>query len=153
LHQQFSINDLSAESLTKKDGLTMGILDNLASLADGGGDKSNLLNAVMGIVTSQKSGGLTGLVQQFSGKGLGDIVNSWVSTGQNLPITAQQVQQGLGANTINQLATKTGIAPEEITSQLTQILPKLVDKLTPNGQVPQGDIVSKGLDILKGMLK
>jgi uncharacterized protein YidB (DUF937 family) len=131
----------------------MGILDNLASLTGGGADKSNLVNAVMGVIGNQKDGGLTGLVQQFAGKGLGDIVNSWVSTGQNLPITAQQIQQGLGANTIKQLASKTGIAPEEISSRLTEILPKLVDKLTPDGQVPQGDIVSKGLDILKGMLK
>jgi uncharacterized protein YidB (DUF937 family) len=130
----------------------MGILDNLTSLA-GGGEKSKLLTAVMGVVTSQQGGGLAGLVQQFSGKGLGDIVNSWVSTGQNLPITPQQVQQGLGANVIKELASKAGIAPEEITTQLTQILPKLVDKLTPNGTVPQGDIASKGLDILKGMLK
>lgn len=130
----------------------MGILDSLASLA-GGGNKSNLLNAVMGVVTSQQGGGLAGLVQQFAGKGLGDIVNSWVSTGQNLPITPQQIQQGLGSNTIKELASKAGIAPEEITSQLTQILPKLVDKLTPEGKVPQGDIASQGLDILKGLMK
>ena len=130
----------------------MGILDSLASLV-GGGDKNNLLNAVMGVVTSQQGGGLTGLVKQFAGNGLGDIVNSWVSTGQNLPITTQQIQQGLGASTIKELASKTGIAPEEITSHLTQILPKLVDKLTPDGKVPQGDIASKGLDILKGLLK
>lgn len=76
-----------------------------------------------------------------------------IVTSQNLPITAQQIQQGLGANTIQQLASKTGIAPEEISSHLTEILPKLIDKLTPNGQVPQGDIVSKRLDVLKGMLK
>ena len=130
----------------------MGILDSLASLA-GRGNKSNLLNAVMGVVTSQQGGGLAGLVQQFAGKGLGDIVNSWVSTGQNLPITPQQIQQGLGSNTIKELASKAGIAPEEITSQLTQILPKLVDKLTPEGKVPQGDIASQGLDILKGLMK
>ncbi len=57
------------------------------------------------------------------------------------------------ASSIQQLASKTGLAPEEISSHHTEILPKLVDKLTPNGQVPQGDIISKGLDILKGMLK
>ncbi len=131
----------------------MGILDSLASLAGGGADKTNLLNAVMGLVTSQQAGGLTGLVQQFEGKGLGDIVKSWVSTGQNLPITAQQVQQVLGSDTIKQIASKAGINPEQVTSHLTEILPKLVDGLTPNGQIPQGDIASKGLDILKGMLK
>lgn len=131
----------------------MGILDNLAKFAGGASNQSNVMNAVMGLVTNQQQGGLGGLVQQFAGKGLGDIVNSWVGTGQNLPITAQQLQQGLGTNTISQLASKAGIAPEELTSQLTQLLPKLVDKLTPEGKVPQGDLASKGLDILKGMLK
>jgi uncharacterized protein YidB (DUF937 family) len=131
----------------------MGILDQLSGLFGGGSNQATLLNTVLGLVTSQQGGGLAGLVQQFAGKGLGDIVNSWVSTGQNLPITPQQIQHGLGADTINQLASKAGIAPDALTSQLTQLLPKLVDRLTPNGQVPQEDIASKGMDILKSLMK
>ncbi|HTY59563.1 MAG TPA: YidB family protein [Bacteroidota bacterium] len=131
----------------------MGILDSLASLAGGTSDKSNLLNAVMGVVANQQGGGLAGLVQQFEGSGLGNIVNSWVGTGQNLPISAQQIQQALGSDTIKQLAAKAGIDPQQVTAHLTDLLPKLVDKLTPDGKIPQGDIASKGLDILKGMLK
>jgi uncharacterized protein YidB (DUF937 family) len=84
---------------------------------------------------------------------LGNIVNSWVGTGQNLPITAQQIQQVLGSNTIKDLAAKAGISTDEVSSHLTQLLPTIVDKLTPNGQIPQGDIMSKGMDLLKGLMK
>jgi uncharacterized protein YidB (DUF937 family) len=131
----------------------MGILDNLESMAAGGSAQGNLLNAVNGLLTSQQGGGLTGLVQQFAGKGLGNIVNSWVGTGQNLPVTAQQIQQVLGSNTIRDLAARAGLSPDEVTSHLSQLLPAIVDKLTPNGQIPQGDIMSKGMDLLKGLMK
>jgi len=131
----------------------MGLLDNIAGQVLGGGAKSDLLNAVMGLVGNQQTGGLGGLVQQFSGKGLGDIVNSWVGTGQNMPITPQQIQQGLGSDTIKQLASKAGLSPDAVTSQLAGLLPNVVDKLTPNGQIPTGDIMSKGMDLLKGIMK
>jgi uncharacterized protein YidB (DUF937 family) len=131
----------------------MGILDDLESMAAGGSAQGNLLNAVTGLLTSQQGGGLTGLVQQFAGKGLGNIVNSWVGTGQNLPVTAQQIQQVLGSNTIRDLAAKAGLSPDEVTSHLSQLLPTIVDRLTPNGQIPQGDIMSKGMDLLKGLMK
>jgi uncharacterized protein YidB (DUF937 family) len=131
----------------------MGILDNLASMAAGGGQQGNLLNAVTGLLTSQQGGGLTGLVEQFAGKGLGNIVNSWVGTGQNLPITAQQIQQVLGSSTIKDLAAKAGLSTDQVSAHLAQLLPTVVDKLTPNGQIPQGDIMSKGMDLLKGLMK
>ena len=76
-----------------------------------------------------------------------------MGTGQNLPITAQQIQQVLGSNTIKDLAAKAGISTDEVSSHLTQLLPTIVDKLTPNGQIPQGDIMSKGMDLLKGLMK
>ena len=132
----------------------MGLLDNLAGQVLGGGSaQSNLLNAVMGLLGNQQTGGLAGMVQQFAGKGLGDIVNSWVSTGQNLPITPQQIHQALGGDTIKQLAAKVGLSPDQVTSHLSDLLPQVVDKLTPNGKIPQGDIMSQGMDILKGILK
>jgi len=96
-------------------------------MAAGGGQQGNLLNAVTGLLTSQQGGGLTGLVpDSFAGKGLGNIVNSWVGTGQNLPITAQQIQQVLGSNTIKDLAAKAGISTDEVSSHLTQLLPTIV---------------------------
>jgi uncharacterized protein YidB (DUF937 family) len=132
----------------------MGLLDNIAGQVLGGGNSQNtLINAVMGLVGNQQSGGLGGLVQQFAKKGLGDVVNSWVGTGANLPITPEQIHQGLGKDTINQLASQAGISTGDVTSQLSQLLPQLVDKLTPNGKLPQGDIMSQGMDLLKGFLK
>ncbi|MEO8167146.1 MAG: YidB family protein, partial [bacterium] len=97
-------------------------------------------------------GGLEGLVQKFSGKGMGDIVNSWVGLGQNQSITPQQITHGLGTDTINLLASKAGLSTDQVTSQLSELLPKVVDKLTPNGKIPQGDMLAKGVDLLKGFL-
>ena len=131
----------------------MGLLDTIAGQVLGGGGKSDLLNAVMGLIGNQQAGGLGGLVQQFAGKGLGDIVNSWVGTGQNMPITPEQIRQGLGSDTLKQLASKAGLSSEDVTSQLSRLLPNVVDKLTPDGQLPTGDIMSKGIDLLKGMMK
>jgi len=76
-----------------------------------------------------------------------------VSTGKNLPITPQQIQQGLGNNTISTIASEVGITPEAVTSQLSQLLPQVVDKLTPNGNINQSEILSQGLNLLKGLMK
>ena len=127
--------------------------DIVGKVLGGGNTQNNLVNAVMGVLGNQQSGGLEGLVQQFAGKGLGDIVNSWVSTGKNLPITPEQLQKGLGADTLNQIASKAGIAPEKVSTKLSELLPQVVDKLTPNGKIQQGDIASQGMELLKGLLK
>ncbi len=132
----------------------MGLFDSIKQqLLGGGGDANALVNAVVSVLGNQKSGGLTGLVEQFTGKGLGDIVNSWVSTGKNLPITPEQLKDGLGENIIGTIASQSGISTDQAVSQLSTLLPQIVDKLTPEGKVSQGDIMSKGMDLLKGLLK
>jgi len=132
----------------------MGILDSLLGQVLGKpSTQSPLVTALLGLLGNQQSGGLNGMVQQFSSKGLGDIVNSWVSTGKNLPISAQQVQQGLGKDTLSQIASQLGISPEKASSQISQILPQVVDKLTPDGNINQADIMSKGMELLKGLMK
>jgi uncharacterized protein YidB (DUF937 family) len=132
----------------------MGLLDDIAGqVLGGGGAQSKLISVVMEVLGGSKMGGLTGLVQQFAGKGLGDIVNSWVGTGANLPITPKQVEQGLGSNVISQIAQKSGLSAGDVTSQLSKLLPQVVDKLTPGGKIPQGDIMSQGMDLLKGLMK
>jgi len=132
----------------------MGILDSIAGQILGGGKTQNsLVNAIMSMLGNQQAGGLVGLVEQLNSKGLGDIVNSWVSTGKNLPITPEQIQEGLGEKTISKLASQAGISPEDVSSQLTKLLPQVVDKLTPDGKISQNDIMSKGMDLLKGLLK
>jgi len=132
----------------------MGLLDNLANQVLGGkSTQGNLINAVMSIVGNQQQGGLNGLIKQLTSNGLGDIVNSWVGTGMNLPITPAQITQGLGSKMISQIASQAGLTPEAVTTQLAQLLPQIVDKLTPNGKVSQTDIASQGVNLLKGLLK
>jgi uncharacterized protein YidB (DUF937 family) len=111
-----------------------------------------LASSVMQMINSQP-GGLSGLVQQFHDKGLGGLVTSWVGTGQNLPISADQLQHVLGSEQVKELAAKAGISPDMVTSHLSQLLPGLIDKLTPNGQVPQGgsSILEEGMGMLKNL--
>jgi len=132
----------------------MGLFDILKGVGRGSANttQNQLITAVLGMIGSQQ-GGLEGFVNQLAGKGLGDIVNSWVSTGQNMPISVDQLKQALGNNAMSQLSTKTGIAPEQLTSQLTKLLPQIVDGLTPKGQIPKGDIASQGMDLLKNLMK
>jgi len=121
------------------------------------GSSNPLLSTIMQMINHQP-GGLSGLVQQFHDKGLGSLVSSWVGTGQNLPISADQVQHVLGSEQVKQLAAQAGISPETASSHLTQLLPMLIDKLTPNGQVPEpssstSSMLEAGLDMLKGLGK
>jgi len=132
----------------------MGILDDLTGGQGlGSGRTSDVLGAVMGLLSNSNSGGLAGIVQGFAGNGLGDIVNSWVGKGQNLPISPQQISQGLGSDTIHGLAAKAGLSTDQMSSHLSDLLPGIIDRLTPNGQVEQGDIMSQGMDLLRGFLK
>jgi uncharacterized protein YidB (DUF937 family) len=113
----------------------------VGAMQGGGGNQNPLLQAVTSLLGQNSSvGGLAGLVQAFQKNGLADIVNSWVSTGQNLPVSAQQIKQGLGGDLLNQVASKAGLSPDAASSQLAGLLPDLIDKLTPNGKIEAGGI-------------
>jgi uncharacterized protein YidB (DUF937 family) len=114
----------------------MGLLDSvLGSLAQGGSG-NQLLDSVMRMVNDPAHGGLEGLVRSFQDRGLGSIVDSWVSTGRNLPISPDQIAQGLGSGELSALASRLGMSQGDVSSKLAQLLPDVVDKLTPNGRVP-----------------
>jgi uncharacterized protein YidB (DUF937 family) len=84
---------------------------------------------------------------------MGDIVKSWVSTGQNLPISAEQIQSVLGNEQLQSLAAQAGLDTGQLSGQLAQLLPQVVDRLTPDGTVPEGsDLMSRGMELLKGKL-
>jgi uncharacterized protein YidB (DUF937 family) len=131
----------------------MSLFDQLGQAAGGmlggGGNQHPLLQAVTSLLGQNSSiGGLTGLVQAFQKNGLADIVNSWVSTGQNLPVSAQQIKRGLGGDLLNQVASKAGLSPDAASSQLAGLLPNLIDKLTPSGKIEAG-----GLDQLMKLVQ
>jgi uncharacterized protein YidB (DUF937 family) len=129
----------------------MGLLDSVMGMAtqalngqqNAGGASPDLLQAALGMLSNDgPQGGLSGLVQAFQQGGLGNVVQSWIGTGQNLPISAEQLQAVLGSDVVKQLAQRTGLDPTQLTQQLTQVLPGLVDQLTPNGQAPNAGLGS-----------
>jgi len=127
----------------------MGLLDGLLGSLLGGlnnNQQSGLMSAVSGLVTS--SGGISGLMQKFSGQGLGDLMKGWVSTGPNPPATAQHIEQVFGADRLQQIASQTGIDPSQISGHIAQVLPQIVDKLTPQGQPLEGGALQQGLSSL-----
>jgi uncharacterized protein YidB (DUF937 family) len=80
--------------------------------------------------------GLGGLLNKFEQGGLGNVASSWVGSGQNQPMPPGQLGSALGPIIVKTLAQKSGLSEEELTNQLSQVLPGLVDKLTPNGRLP-----------------
>ncbi len=123
----------------------MGLMDHMGQvvggLLSGQGGQNPLFQAVTSLLGNNSNlGGLAGLVQAFQKNGLSEIVNSWVSTGQNLSITPQQIEQGLGSDRLKQLASQAGLSPQDACSQLSALLPNLVDKLTPNGTIETGPL-------------
>lgn len=119
----------------------MGLLDAAMGMMnnnEGSGDtKSMLMQAAVKMLMDQaQNGGLQKLLGSFQQEGLGDIVNSWVSNGQNLPISAEQIQQVLGGSKISELAQSAGVSTGDAATGLADLLPGLIDQLTPNGQVP-----------------
>jgi uncharacterized protein YidB (DUF937 family) len=116
----------------------------------GGGGQGSLVQAVLGMLGG---GGLQSILQGLTNAGLGGPVQSWVGTGANEPVSPEQIRQGLGDDRISQLSQQTGMDQSSVTSQLAQLLPGLVDKLTPDGKMPEGGGLEQGLAMLRGMLK
>jgi uncharacterized protein YidB (DUF937 family) len=105
----------------------MGLLDGLI----GGAVGAEMVTVVNGFI--EKHGGVKGIVDQFQKQGLGPAVQSWVGTGENQPISPAQVHQALGSDTIQELAARLGVPPDQMAAKLADLLPKAVDKLTPDG--------------------
>ena len=108
----------------------MGMFDGLLGGIVGAG----MVTAVNGII--EKHGGLQGVMNEFERNGLGPTVKSWVGTGPNQPISADQVQQALGPDLLQQLSAKSGLSVQELTQKLSHVLPQAVDRLTPDGKIP-----------------
>lgn len=110
-----------------------------------------VMQAITGLLGNDgEHGGLGGLIAKFQQAGLGEVVGSWVGKGENLPVSADQISSVLGSEALSGLAAKLGVNPDTAASQLSSILPGLVDKLTPHGEAPQGGLGNAG--DLMGML-
>ena len=136
----------------------MGLLDSMIGALGGGGQaggggQSALLNIVMGMLANRSGGqqggvgtgggtggGLGDLMAKFQQGGMGDVMSSWIGSGQNMPISGDQLSNVLGPDMLDKIASQLGISHGEAAGQLSQALPQVVDKLTPNGQVPEGGL-------------
>ncbi len=123
----------------------------------GGGDaQAALLTALVAMLgPNAPGGGLAGLIAKLQQGGLADAVNSWVSTGQNQPVSPDQLESALPADLLGGLARQLGMGSHDLAGPLAQLLPQVVDKLTPQGHVPEpgagaGDL--SGLADLAGQL-
>jgi len=120
---------------------------------NGGGAQGALLNAVIAMLANGQQpggggiGGLGDLIGRFTRGGMGEVIGSWIGHGQNAPISADQLSNVLGPDASGQIAAQLGLSHGEAASQLSQILPQAVDRLTPQGQAPDGGLGEVG-DIL-----
>jgi uncharacterized protein YidB (DUF937 family) len=131
--------------------MKMGLFDEVVSIVGkqlGGGQQNSLMEQAMAMINNPEMGGLTGLIEKFQKGGLGEVVSSWVGTGANQPISADQIINALGADRIQEIAEKVGVSGNQVSDGLASLLPQMIDKLTPNGQIPEGNVLEKGLSAL-----
>lgn len=136
----------------------MGLLDAVSGLLNesaGGGNTPDLMSIATQLLDNKApGGGLSGLVRHFEQGGLGEVVGSWISNGQNLPISAEQLQSVLGGHPAlaGLLQQAQGPQGQALLGQLAQMLPELVNKMTPQGQLPATPAESPDLGSLLGGL-
>ncbi|HEX5640302.1 MAG TPA: YidB family protein [Burkholderiaceae bacterium] len=131
----------------------MGLLDSIlgGALGGGAGGQANqgtaaLMQLALQLLagnagTGERSGGgLMELLQQFQQAGLGAQADSWVSTGQNMPISPEQLMQVFGRGRVEDMAASTGMDVDQVSSGLSDLLPQLIDQVTPQGQVEEAGL-------------
>jgi uncharacterized protein YidB (DUF937 family) len=110
-----------------------------AGVNPGSASGALVVSQIISLIQS-RPGGLAGLLQSFQQGGLGHVFESWISTGQNLPVTPDQLHGTLGSDVIARITQATGLSQAQVEQHLSTLLPQIVDHLTPGGQMPQGDI-------------
>lgn len=131
----------------------MGFLDKLKSAfkSDDTENAAKLMMIVTQMIADPKSGGVKGLVKLFQDNGCGEQVNSWVSTEANLPISTDQIKKVFGGGQLVQdIASALGLSEDEAAGKLAAMLPDVIDKLTMYGQIPEGELLTQRLSIVKG---
>jgi len=135
----------------------MGLLDSVVGSVTGQlGQEGNLLKILSGFLANNSElGGLAGLVEKFNQAGMGNIINSWIGSGEKLPISGEQISTVLGSGVIGNIATQLGMDPAQVSNQISQVLPGLINKLTPAGVAPEGGLgnASDLIGKLGGFLK
>lgn len=129
----------------------MGLMDTIQNAAnpgggEGGGQQNAIVQALIGMLTGGGASGLQSMLGNFRQAGMGGKVDSWVSTGQNQSISPEEVERGMGRGNLEEVARRANMSPEQAKGPLASILPSIVDRVTPNGQLPGN------LDNISGLL-
>ena len=134
-------------------GLFDAVLGTVSAQLQQQGGLANVLGVLLASDGGQ--GGLGGLAEKFNQAGLGELMSSWIGKGENLPISADQISNILGNDAVANVARQLGIDPEQAAGQLSQMLPGLIDQLTPNGTLPEGGVGNTGdlMGMLGGLLR
>ena len=129
----------------------MGLFDEVLSMAGSTlgqqSEHAGALPAIMGYINSPQIGGIAGLQKMFQQGGLGEVFSSWVGSGQNQPVSADALQNVLHSGALQEAAQHSGMDPNQLAGMMSTLLPHLVDKLTPNGQIPDAGALQS---MLKG---
>ena len=135
----------------------MGLLDQMLGALGSGeskGQASGVAEALVAMLNDPRTGGIAGLMQQFQQRGLGDSFASWVGTGQNQPISADDMSRGLGQDRVSELSQRANVPSSQLAALAPIMLPLLIDKLTPNGNVPeQARVGRNSTDILRSLAR
>jgi uncharacterized protein YidB (DUF937 family) len=130
----------------------MGLFDDVVSIIGKklGGDsqQNSLLQQAMAMMNNPEIGGLPGLIEKFQKNGLGEVASSWIGTGANQPVSPEQINKALGTESIIEMAGKVGVSGNQISEGLASILPQIIDKLTPDGKLPEDSLLKKSLSAL-----
>jgi uncharacterized protein YidB (DUF937 family) len=128
----------------------MGLLDSILGAVSGQSGTSGQANPLIGMLGSllAQSGGLQGLANKFAQSGQGNAFQSWVGMGENQPVSNNEIQRALGSEHVNAIATRMGVDPAVASNFLAEYLPKIVDKLTPAGQIDPNADHQQGLAAL-----
>jgi uncharacterized protein YidB (DUF937 family) len=131
-------------------GLLDGLLENVLGI---GAQQSQGSMLQVALQVLEQNGGLPGIISKFEHGGMADHIGSWVGTGANMPISGAQLQEILGSGSIGEIAQRLGLSHGDASSGLAQVLPQVIDKMTPDGQVPadHGDIVARARALLEKM--
>ena len=130
----------------------MGILGSLLKGVTGQSSNTTNPSAIGGIlemITGGGTGGIQGLIKRLTDGGLGNTVKSWIGIGENEPVEPDQLQNALGSDMVGKFASKMGISQSEAASQLSKQLPTVIDKLTPDGKLPESDNLGNVQDLMK----
>jgi len=133
----------------------MSLIEQIASAAlrqAAGSGRTAVTGLVLGMLTNRATGGLGGLVNQFTTAGLSQIIGSWISTGPNMTVSPEHVRMALGQQQVQQMAQQSGLPIDQLLAGLAQQLPGLINQVTPSGQVPQQSTLDQTLGELRQRL-